>query len=230
MTPQWGTFQPDFATLQVSQSTLWPDLKPASALGFVLYGGTAIALRLGHRGSVDFDFFSSRPFSHEAVLRAIPALSKAMVLQEEPNALTVSLDPIDPSRNSLKVSCFTVGVGRVGTPEWTSDGVALVASLRDLMAFKLKVLLQRIEHRDYLDIHAMIENGCSLQDGLSSAKALFGRAFQPSEALKTLTWFEGGDLAELSAEVKTSLIQAVNAVEEIPSLPTVHASLASGDE
>ncbi len=205
-------------------------MKPASELGFVLYGGTAIALRLGHRESMDFDFFSSRTFNHEAILLAVSALSDAIVIQEEPDTLTLSLDPRDPSQNTLKLSFFTVGAGRVGTPEWTSDGVALVASLRDLMAFKLKVLLQRIEKKDYLDIHAMIQHGISLKDGLSCAKALFGRAFQPSEALKTLTWFEGGDLADLSAEVKTSLIQAANAVEEIPSLPPVHASLDSGDE
>jgi hypothetical protein len=38
-------------------------LGPARSLGFVLYGGAAIALRLGHRQSVDFDFFSSRPLN-----------------------------------------------------------------------------------------------------------------------------------------------------------------------
>ncbi|MDF1482816.1 nucleotidyl transferase AbiEii/AbiGii toxin family protein [Extensimonas sp. H3M7-6] len=35
-------------------------LRPAPAMGFALYGGTAIALRLGHRQSVDFDFFQPR--------------------------------------------------------------------------------------------------------------------------------------------------------------------------
>ena len=230
MTHPWGSFHPNFEMLPLSQRTLWPALKAASGLGFVLYGGTAIALRLGHRESVDFDFFSSRPFSHEAILNAIPALSDAMVIQEEPNTLSVSLDPVDSSQNSLKVSFFTVGAGRVGIPEWTSDGVALVASMSDLMSFKLKVLVQRVEKKDYLDIHAMIESGISLQDGLSCAKAMFGKAFQPSEALKTLIYFKGGDLSGLSAGVKKSLIQAVNAVQEIPPVPRVHASLHSGDE
>ncbi|WP_373321508.1 nucleotidyl transferase AbiEii/AbiGii toxin family protein [Rivihabitans pingtungensis] len=40
-------------------------LAQASKLGFVLYGGTAIALRLGHRESVDFDFFSDRPLDRD---------------------------------------------------------------------------------------------------------------------------------------------------------------------
>lgn len=47
--------------LPMAQRRLWPQLGNAPKLGFVLYGGTAIALRLGHRDSVDFDFFSERP-------------------------------------------------------------------------------------------------------------------------------------------------------------------------
>lgn len=51
-----ATFKPHRPVLLVSQQRLWPDLKPAADLGFVLYGGTAVALRLGHRASVDFDW------------------------------------------------------------------------------------------------------------------------------------------------------------------------------
>jgi hypothetical protein len=49
-------------------------LPPAQRLGFVLYGGTAIALRLGHRSSVDFDFFTADPLKknlrHWSILKA----------------------------------------------------------------------------------------------------------------------------------------------------------------
>ena len=55
------TFEPRLDILPAAQRKLWPELKPVQQQGFVLYGGTAIALRLGHRQSVDFDFFSSRP-------------------------------------------------------------------------------------------------------------------------------------------------------------------------
>lgn len=43
--------------LPTSQQEVWPELSDIKKLGFVLYGGTAIALQLGHRISVDFDFF-----------------------------------------------------------------------------------------------------------------------------------------------------------------------------
>ncbi|VAW40374.1 hypothetical protein MNBD_DELTA03-369 [hydrothermal vent metagenome] len=50
-------FKPHFEILPPAQQQLWTELELTVDLGFVLYGGTAIALRLGHRTSVDFDFF-----------------------------------------------------------------------------------------------------------------------------------------------------------------------------
>ncbi|MEI6416848.1 MAG: nucleotidyl transferase AbiEii/AbiGii toxin family protein, partial [Verrucomicrobiota bacterium] len=55
-----NSFQPHLENLPKSQQQLWQQLKPVSELGFVLYGGTAIELKLGHRKSIDFDFFSEK--------------------------------------------------------------------------------------------------------------------------------------------------------------------------
>lgn len=44
-----GKFKPCIHILPPAQRRLWPELKNAPNLGFSLYGGTAIALRLGHR-------------------------------------------------------------------------------------------------------------------------------------------------------------------------------------
>lgn len=56
-----STFQAHLEILPEAQRRLWPELRPTLQLGLVLYGGTAIALRLGHRSSVDFDFFTDQP-------------------------------------------------------------------------------------------------------------------------------------------------------------------------
>ena len=45
--------------LPAAQKEIWTSLAAAPHLNFVLYGGTAIALHLGHRESLDFDFFRS---------------------------------------------------------------------------------------------------------------------------------------------------------------------------
>jgi hypothetical protein len=55
------TFTPKLNILPVSQRGLWKELK-ATPMHFVLYGGTALALRLGHRVSEGFDFFTNATF------------------------------------------------------------------------------------------------------------------------------------------------------------------------
>jgi len=54
------TFGPHMEILPAAQREVWPLLEEFKD-DFVLYGGTAIALRVGHRASVDFDLFSGAP-------------------------------------------------------------------------------------------------------------------------------------------------------------------------
>src|ERR1035437_7523555 len=154
--------------LPPEQKRLWPELRPVTELGFVLYGGTAIALRLGHRPSVDFDFFREKPLDKDKLRKGLSFLQKATVLQDSPDTLTV----LAPSGSlSVKVSFFgSIAFGRVGEPERTDDGVLEVASLKDLLALKLKVILQRVEAKDYRDIAALVMSGIPLDQGLASAR------------------------------------------------------------
>ena len=127
----------------------------------------------------------------------------------------------------MKVSFFGgIDFGRVGYPERTVDGVAEVASLLDLLATKLKTM-QRIESKDYMDVAAILRAGISLEDGLSAAAALFGSDFQPSEAIRPLTFFQGGDLASLSQFHREVLIHAATHVRSIPLSVVTSRSLSS---
>lgn len=223
-----SAFKPHIEVLPFAQQRLWPLLRPAASLGLVLYGGTAIALRLGHRNSVDFDFFTDRPLDRLALKAAFPFLDGATILQEQPQALTVLIAGDSGQNDYVKVSFFgTVSIGRVGKPEMTEDGVLQVASLDDLMVTKVKVILQRIEAKDYQDIAALIRADVSLVKGLAAACAIYGHEFQPSEALKALVYFEGGDLHNLSRNDKEALIKAVSAVRDLPPVVIVSHSLSS---
>lgn len=214
-----SSFQPVLDILPSSQRALWPSLAGSRKFGMVLYGGTAIALRLGHRTSVDFDFFKSGDLpGREAMLAHFPFLTGAKTLQERPNTLTVVTVPIK-NAEPVKVSFFGgISFGRVGIPQTTNDGVMEVASLDDLIGTKLKVILQRIEAKDYQDIAAMLRYGVTLERGLSSARAMYGPAFQPSEALKALVYFHGGDLDRLPHEDRKTLIEAVQHVRDLPQV------------
>jgi hypothetical protein len=222
-----ATINPKLAKLLPGQKRLWPMLRPGVELGFVLYGGTAISLQLGHRCSVDFDFFHDRPLEKERIRAAFPFMGRATVLQDAPEILSVLACTARGRTNGVKVSFFGgLGFGRVGEPLLTRDGVLEVASLEDLMAHKLRVILARPEKRDYEDLAAMIRAGRSVAQGLAAARAMFGRPFQPAAALKALVYFEDGDLASLTPADRNALIAAASATSELPSVKVRSRQLA----
>ncbi|MBA2539834.1 MAG: nucleotidyl transferase AbiEii/AbiGii toxin family protein [Deltaproteobacteria bacterium] len=183
------------------QRVLWPELA-AIPRRYVLYGGTAIALRLAHRPSVDFDFFAHDPIDHRE-LDALTLFRGAVVVQEGPNERTVLLDRGGP----IKLSMFGgIDFGRVGVPDHTDDDVLRVASLLDLGGTKIKALLQRIEAKDYRDVVALLDADISLPSILGAAQTLFGAAFNHLVAQKALCYFEGGDLDTLEASIRERLL------------------------
>jgi len=183
---------------------------------FVLYGGTALALRIGHRISLDFDFFSSEPFVPEQLFRSLRFLAGAKVLQNVSQTLTVSID----RGGDVKLSFFGgLEFGRVGEPEETEDGKFAVASLLDLAGMKAAVVTQRAESKDYLDLLALMENGISLAQAMGAARAIYGRQYNPVITLKSLMYFGDGDLHRLTATQKSRLIEI--AAEHSLNLPDI---------
>jgi hypothetical protein len=210
-------FEPKFGILPATQRKLWPQLAPLTPLGWVLYGGTAVAIRLGHRQSVDFDFFHEAPLDLRSLRAALPWLDRAAVLQDTVITLTVVLNGAPGA--GVKLSFFgRIDFGRIGKPMVTNDGVLQAASMTDLLATKLKVILQRVEAKDYRDIAALLRARASLARGLAGARLLFGASFQPSESLKALVYFEGGDLDELDASDRQTLVAAARRIVRLPSV------------
>lgn len=205
--------------LPAAQKKLWPLLAPLSGMGYCLYGGTALALRFGHRQSIDFDFFSDRLLDR-ILLESLPWIGDATVLQDEPGTYVVLAVP-PKSRAGVKVSFFGgLKIGRVGVPERSSDGVILAASIRDLLATKLKALFDRVEPKDYLDVAEILGNGGSLLQGLSDAITLFGKSFSPAECLRILCWFNEPELVSLPDRCRQSLQASVRAAWDKPLPPS----------
>ena len=209
-------FRPYLQSLPEAQRQLWPLLTPLRELGFVLYGGTAIALRLGHRVSIDFDFFSAQSLNRGELMKAMPVLATAIVLQDAQNTLSARV-PI--GADAVQLSLFGgIDFGRVSDPDQTEDGVLEVASQLDLLGTKLAVILQRVALKDYVDIAALLSGGIPLSAGLAAAGALYGSSFSSMESMRALTWFEGGDLDRLSAQDRAILTEAVARVKALPKL------------
>jgi Nucleotidyl transferase AbiEii toxin, Type IV TA system len=204
---------PRLDILPPQQRRLWPEFSQLAG-DFVLYGGTAIALRLGGRQSIDFDFFTSAPVSNEALRRTLPLLAGAELIQAAPNTATFTVH----RDGEIKVSFFGgLTMGRVGQPDRCLDNGVRVAALVDLAAQKVKVILARAEPKDYLDLRTILEGGVTLPEALGAAKALYPE-FNPVLSLKALTYFGEASLAGLSQELRRFLVEESSKVESIPVL------------
>jgi hypothetical protein len=209
---------PAIKILPASQLAFWKEEKRIPG-NFVLYGGTALALRLGHRQSLDFDFFSSAPIKLEDLAATIPLVKEAEILQSGPNTLTLRIDRGGP----VTISFFgNLSFGQLAAPDLVAPAGLKIASFPDLMATKLKTVFQRSESKDYIDIATMIRSGFSLGKGLGGAITLFGPHFNPALPLKALTYFGDGDLGLVPPEMRECLIAAVKETHQFPKV-VLHA-------
>jgi Nucleotidyl transferase AbiEii toxin, Type IV TA system len=207
-------FDPRLQILPPAQKEIWSQLAPAPNLSFVLYGGTAIALQLGHRVSIDFDFFGAEPLEKARIETSFQFVRNARTIQEDENTLV--MDVPMPS-GSVKVSFFGgLALGRINDPLRTRDRVLLVASLEDLLATKLKAILDRAEAKDYRDISAILSAGVSLEKALGAFASNYRR--DPALPLKALGFFKDGDLPSLAKADQDLLRAARDRVSDVPEV------------
>lgn len=175
-------------------------------------------MRLGHRRSVDFDFFCSAAFDPVHLCARVPYLDGAAVVLQAPNTLTCLVD-----RHGLARVSFFGGlrINRVEDPETAVGSGVKVASLIDLAATMAELVQRRASAKDYLDLDAVTTSGgVALEDALAAAAAVHGLAFNPMPTLKALVYFDDGDLAAVPSEVRVRLAEAVRTVD-VDRLPTM---------
>ena len=205
----------DLSVLPPPQQHLWGDLGQTPK-DFVLYGGTALALRLGHRQSEDFDFFSRHPFDPDELLGRVGYLTGAELTQKAENTLGCTLQRDD---SIVRVSFFGGLALRSVSPPDRADGPGIfIASLLDIAATKAGVVQARGSAKDYLDLDALISAGVSLTEALGAANAVYGDGFNPLLTLKALTYFGERNLDTVPNDVRQRLAESVSQVR-LGSLP-----------
>lgn len=217
--------KPRLEILPQAQLKLWPLLSAIPSC-FTLYGGTAVALQLAHRKSIDFDFFSAQPLNRNKLLETLLFLKQAQIVQPEINTLNCH---VTLPEGIVKLQ-FLAGLnnrqGRVEDPLICEDNNIRIASLRDLLATKLNTIQMRAEIKDYIDINAMLEHGLTLQDGLACASAVYGEQFDPATSLRALCSYRDGDLLQLPKAIKDRLTTTALTVEDIPVVVIKSSTIA----
>ena len=209
------TFAPRLETLPAAQRRVWAELRTDLPDSFVLYGGTALALRTGSRESEDFDFFANDPVDAHRLAATVPFLAGAELIQAAPMNATFLVD----RQGRVKVSFFGgLTLGRVGEVSISADTGVRVASLLDLAARKVRVVQVRAERKDYADLLTLMQHGIALSTALGAAQSLYPDS-APLVSLKALSYFSDGDLDQLPDHVKTTLADAAASVRTIEAVP-----------
>lgn len=109
---------------------------------YYLAGGTALALQIGHRDSVDFDFFKQEPFDVGQMIKTQKVFNKNLlsIVQIEKNTLSVLVD------EEIKISFMTYSYPLIEAIVKT-DHISL-ASVPDIACMKLSTIMQRSALKD----------------------------------------------------------------------------------
>lgn len=111
---------------------------------FYLAGGTALALHLGHRRSVDLDFFSVDPFNEDMLVATLQALPELSILAKSTQTLHLHV-------SGIKLSFIGYSYPLL-FPLEQFRGLA-VADARDIACMKLSALASRGSRRDFVDLY-----------------------------------------------------------------------------
>jgi len=152
---------------------------------FYLAGGTALALQLGHRKSIDLDLFSRKDFSTEELKTVLSQIGKLKIYSEEKRTLNANL-------NGVKIS-FLGYKYRMLFPLVEYSRSLKLASIQDIACMKIDAVSNRGSKKDFIDLYFLLKK-YSLKEILS----FFDKKYQEIEysqlhILKSLIYFQDAE-------------------------------------
>jgi len=174
---------------------------------FGLVGGTAIALYLGHRQSIDFDLFSNKPIKSSNIRRKIKETNNIdRVLVDEKDEYTVIVD-------GVKIT-FLYYPFKIKFNENLEDIIKL-PDLPTLSAMKSYALGRRAKWKDYVDLYFIMENKYSIKSIIKKTKQIFGAEFNEKMFRVQLSYFKDIDYSEEIIFMKEKKISDVVIKKEL---------------
>lgn len=168
----------------VSQETMnvWRKIAVSGlAENFYLAGGTALAIRLGHRRSIDLDFFSDKDWTSDEIKGELAGLGKFEVVSETTGTLHGLLD-------SVRLSFFCYRYALLFPP--APFGGLNLADQRDIAAMKISAISSRGSKKDFIDLFFLLKK-YPLRDLFSFFEKKFqGINYNKLHLIKSLTYFD----------------------------------------
>ena len=169
--------------LNNNQKQLLPFIKKYKR-SYYLVGGTAIALHIGHRHSVDFDLFTEKKINFTSV-------KKDVAVSGFPSTIITALsDQIHFIIHDVKLTFFEFPFLVEANEGY--EGYLRMPDLISLAAMKAFALGGRGKWKDYVDLFFLIKGFFSINEISDKAKELFQDSFNPILFRKQLCYF--GDI------------------------------------
>ncbi|HBB56615.1 MAG: hypothetical protein UT71_C0009G0004 [Parcubacteria group bacterium GW2011_GWF2_40_10] len=155
---------------------------------FGLVGGTAIALHIGHRESIDFDLFTVNKFDSGKIKRKITNdFNVEKVFVNEADEYTVLISGV---KITFLHYPFNIEFKN------NLDNVIKVADLLTLAAMKAYALGRRAKWKDYVDMYFIFKNFHSIAEVIGKAGEIFSSEFNEKIFRAQLAYFEDIDYTE----------------------------------
>lgn len=156
---------------------------------YYLVGGTAIALHIGHRRSIDFDLFTEGDIKRKSIRNMI---KKSGFVVEK--LLYEAFDQIHLIVNSVKITFFSFPQEIIHPIDF--DGIIGIPTLLDLAAMKTYALGGRAKWKDYVDLYFILKDHHSLAEISIRAADIFGSYFNEKLLREQLCFFDDIDYSE----------------------------------
>ena len=155
---------------------------------YYLVGGTAIALYLGHRRSIDYDLFKPTPINHKRNLDKISDSGfPFMVTRRVSEQMNLVI-------NDVKVTFFQYPFPV--DPSAKFEKYFRLPSLLQLAAMKAYALGRRSKWKDYVDLYFLLRDHFTINEISTAASALFGQLFSEKLFRSQLCYFDDIDYTE----------------------------------
>lgn len=155
---------------------------------YYLCGGTAIALHIGHRRSIDFDLFSISQINHKKILDIFTLNNlKPIITRRVEEQLNLIV-------NEVKITFYNYPFDIEANINF--DNIINIPALKELAAMKAYALGRRAKWKDYIDLFFILTKHLEIRELIDISKKIYGDLFSEKQFRAQLAYFEDIDYTE----------------------------------